>query len=413
MASMLRPGSGDAALVIGNPLTTTSRAYLEHKAVLTDGNPKWHRVRLSCLDHPNIAAGLKGEPPPISGAVTAGQVDGWVGDWCDPVASGDERPTDISWRGRFYRPGPVGEPRILGRRPSAGSDGVWSEAVLALAMGPAPAIPPDSIPVIGCDVANYGDDFTAIHTRCGPVSLWHQTGSGWDHLRVAARLRDEATRAAEWANRRPNRTTRPLRPDEIPIHLEDDATGRAVQTVLQAAGYSVRPVNASSRPIRGDLYPNARSELWFLARNKAATGQLNISGLERADRQRLEQQLLAPGWKPDEAGRRVVEPKDVTKKTLGRSPDDADAMNLAYYDGPAGGGPTVVSSPPAVSPLLGTGAGTDWASKRGLFGLGASARAGPRASGTAALSGSSASRRGVRHRPQCRVTSACRCGPGD
>src|SRR5262249_2600475 len=145
---------------------------------------------------------------------------------------------------------------------------------------------------------------------------------------------------------------------------------RAVQTILQSGGYSVRPVNAASRPIRPDLYPNVRSELWFLARNKAAQGQLNISGLDRADRQRLEQQLLAPGWRPDESGRRVVEPKDVTKKALGRSPDDADAMNLAYYDGLAGGGPTVVGVPQRASPMLGTGAGTDWASARGLYGLG-------------------------------------------
>jgi hypothetical protein len=41
---------------------------------------------------------------------------------------------------------------------------------------------------------------------------------------------------------------------------------------------------------------------------------------------------MAPTWKIDAAGRRVVEPKDETRKKIGRSPDDADAMNLAYHD---------------------------------------------------------------------------------
>jgi hypothetical protein len=40
---------------------------------------------------------------------------------------------------------------------------------------------------------------------------------------------------------------------------------------------------------------------------------------------------MAPTWKLDSAGRRVVERKDETKKAIGRSPDDADAMNLAYH----------------------------------------------------------------------------------
>ncbi len=39
---------------------------------------------------------------------------------------------------------------------------------------------------------------------------------------------------------------------------------------------------------------------------------------------------MAPTWKLDSQGRRVVEPKQDTKKRLKRSPDDMDALNLAY-----------------------------------------------------------------------------------
>jgi len=43
---------------------------------------------------------------------------------------------------------------------------------------------------------------------------------------------------------------------------------------------------------------------------------------------------MAPVWTLDGAGRRVVEAKADTKKLLNiGSPDDADACNLAYFDG--------------------------------------------------------------------------------
>jgi hypothetical protein len=44
----------------------------------------------------------------------------------------------------------------------------------------------------------------------------------------------------------------------------------------------------------------------------------------------LKRQALAPTWKVDGQGRRVVESKDETKKRIKRSPDDMDALNLAY-----------------------------------------------------------------------------------
>ena len=60
-------------------------------------------------------------------------------------------------------------------------------------------------------------------------------------------------------------------------------------------------------------------------------------------------QALAPKWKLDSAGRRVVEPKDVTKEKIGRSPDDMDAVNLAYLDDWRWEAPTVLDEPVSVS----------------------------------------------------------------
>ena len=45
-------------------------------------------------------------------------------------------------------------------------------------------------------------------------------------------------------------------------------------------------------------------------------------------------QLTAPKYKLDSRGRVKVEPKADTRERLGRSPDDADALLLAYYEPP-------------------------------------------------------------------------------
>lgn len=332
--SMHRPGSGDAWLVIGNPLTTTSVAYQEHRAVDAEGNPTWHRFRLSSLDHPNIAAGLRGEPASIPGAVTVGQVDQWVQDWCDPVAAGDAKPTDLEWRGKLYRPGPIGEARILGLRPSQSTLGIWSAALWAVATGPEPPIQPQSLPVIGCDVASYGTDYTAYHARCGPVSLHHRAVNGWDVLQICDYLKQLCEQYAEWWNAGREDNIEAITVQQIAVHIDDDATGRACQTLLTRQGYRVVALNAAGTPQRPDLYANVRSELWFMTAKKAALSLMNVSRLDRATKQRIELQLMAPMWWPDAAGRRVIESKDDLRdpKRMGRSPDDADAMNLAYYE---------------------------------------------------------------------------------
>lgn len=385
LSSMLRPGSGDAALAIGNPLTTTTRAYREHQSVDARGNPTWHRFSISSLDHPNLRAGLRGDPLPIPQAVTPGQVEQWLVDWCDPVAPGDEQAGDIRWPpegtpcleclecqhalqgagstdgtgeaesglgelpglapcshcagtglapATWFRPGPIGQPRILGQRPASGTFGVWSEALWRNCFTAEPLIPLDKLPVIGCDCATYGMDYTAFHVRCGPVSLYHQAVNGWEHDRIAHRLMELAGEYAAWHQSRLPSGHRPIDARDIEIRLDDDATGRAVATILERKGYRVRRMNASSAPQRPDLYARVRDELWFMTAKKAAIGQVYLSRLDRVTRQRLELQALAPMWWPTDKGQRQVESKDDLRKAkrMGRSPDDMDALNLAYAE---------------------------------------------------------------------------------
>ena len=91
--------------------------------------------------------------------------------WCRPV-NGLPLATDIEWppqSGLYLRPGPIAEARLLGRWPSQATNNVWSDGAWQsseLLLLPEPTNVPCEI---GCDVARFGDDFTEIHVRRGPV----------------------------------------------------------------------------------------------------------------------------------------------------------------------------------------------------------------------------------------------------
>jgi hypothetical protein len=313
-AESMFAGQGHAWLAIFNPTDTSSQAYMEELS----GN--WHVVSLSALEHPNIAAELRGEPPPYPAAARLGWLQDLLKKWCTPV-NGTPKKTDIEWppgSGAYLRPGPLAEARLLGRWPSSATNGVWSDAAWSEAeqtvLGE-----PDEMPEIGCDVARFGDDFTSIHARRGPVSLHHESANGWSTTETAGRLKMLANEIGG---------TRQIDPRKIPIKVDDDGVGGGVTD--QAGGYNFIGIRAQGRPNEREAYPNLRSELWFAVAERAAEGNLSLALLPAEIRRELRRQAMAPTWKVDAQGRRVVEPKDETKKRIKRSPDDMDALNLAY-----------------------------------------------------------------------------------
>jgi hypothetical protein len=352
--SMFKAEEGHAWLSIGNPTTSTSQAAQEERALDRDGNPAWRVIRLSALDHPNLEAERNGRPPGIPEAVTLAQVNQWVADWCEPIPAGERVITDLEWpagSGQWHRPGPIAEARILGRRPAQGTNGVWSDGLWDAAERLDLPVPIDRVPEIGCDVARYGDDWTAIHVRWGPASVHHESHNGWATDRTAGRLKELAR---EWAGRATAArapTARPVPPEEIPIKVDDDGVGGGV--IDQRGGYRFTAVSAAARANDPEAYNNRRSELWFTVAERARHGRLALARLPRDVRQRLRVQALAPEYTVDGSGRRVVEPKHDTKAKLGRSPDEMDAMNLSYFEVPASvpsvlprsGVPAVVNPP--------------------------------------------------------------------
>jgi hypothetical protein len=215
------------------------------------------------------------------------------------------------------------------RRPSAGTYGVWSDALWQSALQAGLECPAHEPPQVGFDGARYGDDFAGYHVRRGPVSLHHESHNGWDASRRFLRLKELAAWCASLVNQARPRGAAPVKATEIPLKIDDDGFGGAIGDLLAAAGYHVVRVGAACTAAESDKYPNKRSELWFGTAERARRSRLCLGNLPRQVLARLRQQAMAPVWTPDAQGRRVVERKEKTKEKLGRSPDDMDALNLA------------------------------------------------------------------------------------
>ncbi len=329
---MLTSGPLNRWLAIMNPTDTASHAYQEE---LTG---EWHVITISALEHPNVLAELRGEPRPFPKAISVPWIEAKLKKWCKPIEPSAVKPTDICWppldfckeRGiepQWYRPGPLFESRVLGRWPSQATVAVWSEALWLSALTRKLQLQLDAQhqpPEIGCDVARFGDDKTSMHVRRGGVSFHHESHSGLSTTETAGRLKQLCD---EWGQKTGIEGRR------ISVKVDDDGVGGGV--VDQRGQYDFVGIGAGTSAIDPEHYPNRRSELWFITAQRADEGRLDLSLLDDESTRDLRIQLMAPRHKPDSEGRRVVEPKLKTKERIKRSPDDADAFNLAYAPAPS------------------------------------------------------------------------------
>lgn len=337
--TMFKPDGLHAMVAIGNPTDTSSPLYVEEQASGADGSPKWHTIEMSALDHPNITAALRGEPPPIPEAVSLAQLNEWLSSWAEPVSADEKEETDIEFppgSGIWHRPGALFEGRVLGRWPSAGTYGVWSDGLWKSATKDRDRTPnPVILPQIGCDPARFGNNFTAIHVQWCGISLHHERHNGWDGPRIVGRLKQLANHYADEVTAARPPQAEPVKGQEIAVMIDSDGLG-GLGVVDWGDGYRFIGVSGMGTPMNERDFFNQRTELWFLPAMMARKGLIDISGLPVADQQRLRTQAMAPRWKPNGRGQCQVESKEQTIARLdGKgSPDDMDAFNLSHWTPP-------------------------------------------------------------------------------
>jgi len=280
-------------MAIGNPDDPNS-----HFRFLCQGRPGWEHVKISCFDSPNFTD--EEIPESLRGLLTSKQ-------WAEDRAAewGTDNPLYIA--------------KVLGEFPS---DHPWSVVrmsdVSSCRIG-TPRTAQEMLPVeLGVDVGG-GLDETVVRERRGMVA-----GREWRELSDQP---ETISRLILRALKESGATS---------VKIDSIGVGAGVvgeMKNLKAAGVHdarVYGVNVAEKAHDPSKYFNLRSQLWWECGRLAAQDRaVDFSRMENADS--TVAQLLETHYEHDLKGRVKVEPKDEIRKRIGRSPDNADALLLAYY----------------------------------------------------------------------------------
>jgi len=204
---------------------------------------------------------------------------------------------------------PIYLARVKAEFPSGGRDNLITMAMLEAAQR-RELVPSEPV-VLGVDVARYGDDQCAIYCRRGPVVRLVKRFGKSDTMETTGKV--------------------------VIAAAETKATRACVDVVGLGAGvvdrlreikptFSIVEANAGGAAVDNEVNLNARADWYMSLRERFESGDIDI---DPADDD-LAAELVEIRWKPDSRGRNTIEPKDEMKRRLGRSPDSADAVAMAF-----------------------------------------------------------------------------------
>ncbi len=299
-------------LLIGNPDDPST----EFAAACKPGSG-WNVIRISAFDTPNFT----GEEVPASvRPLLVSKV--WVGEKLK------------SWG----LESPLYQAKILGLFPEQANDALIPIASVTAATAryaelmalPKQPIPPDNEPHdLGVDVAREGDDSSVIYRRKG----WVARAEHRHHKRDLMELVGEIIRVCR--KEKPKRikiddtgmgggVTDRLRQ----IQNSQDARDNEARVALQ--GVQICPINVgagSMNAIADERFVNLRAELNWSMRVIFTEKPL---ALEPSDD--LESQIVQIKYKVPNGEIQIEKKADMKKRTKGKSPDDWDALVLAFAE---------------------------------------------------------------------------------
>ena len=276
-ATSLATGANNRIVAIGNPASPSGPFYDTFKS------PIWHKIEISCLEHPNVATG----EIVIPGAVSRDWVEERKAEWGETS--------------------PLFQAKVLGQFPVEGSDTLiplsWVErAVNAVTEG-------DARKSVGCDVARFGEDETVIFKSVG-----------------------NTYELAEHVNKQPTNETagRLIRvakdSDSEFVAVDDTGVGGGVTDMLREQGMSVVPVNFGAAAEDSERFANLKAEIFWCLREDFEKSRISIPNDTV-----LINQLASIKYAMTSKGQIKIESKDDAKKRGLRSPDRADALAICHY----------------------------------------------------------------------------------
>ncbi|MFD9763194.1 hypothetical protein ACFWXI_06575 [[Kitasatospora] papulosa] len=294
-ADALATGPDCRILAIGNPDNPASH----FRKVCTPGSG-WHQMSISAFDSPNLTG--EDVPEEMSAALVSRE---WV----------EEKATEWGVDNPIYRA------KVLGEFSTDAANQVVRQSDVANCRAATDRRPKaeELEPVeLGVDVGGGGDE-TVIRERRG-----RRAGREWsahtDRPEVIAPLIIRAIKESG---------ATAVKVDSIGIGFGVIGELRNAATRGEHSAHVVA-VNVGERASEPDKFINLRAEIWWsLGRGLSESQGWDLAMMDNADT--TVAQLLEPRWDTDPKGRIRVEPKDEIRKRLGRSPDNADALLLAYY----------------------------------------------------------------------------------
>lgn len=278
--------SNDACrlLAIGNPTDPTSEFAVECKP-----GSGTNVIRISAFDTPN----LTGEPVP------------------DEVA---HRLVGRAWveeKTRKWGPGnPLYLAKVLGEFPEVSEDGLIPVSWVRQAQER--ELPPSQPVELGVDVGGGGDR-SVIALRRGPVVRIHRRDQNPDTMQtcgnVVATIRETGAEVAKV--------------DEIGI-------GRGVVDRAKEQDHPVVGVNVGQPARDAEAFANLRAEGYWGLRERFQSGEVDLD-IEDDD---LAAQLVDLQYKRTSSGKIQIESKDEMRRRGKPSPDEADAVMLAFIRPP-------------------------------------------------------------------------------
>lgn len=270
-------------VMVGNPLTPMGAFYDAFKS------PAWHKITISCLEHPNVVEGRE----IIPGMVTR--------EWVEDKAK------------RWGKDSPLYVSRVLGEFPEGAGDALIQISWVERSKTNVLAVAEDAPVEAGLDVADGGGDESVLTVKRGGKVL---TQVWWSNMDTMGTCGKAVQLCNEWK-------VSLLKTD--PIGVGAGVTSRLKELHEEGVlGASVVGVNVAERSVNREMFDIKRDEIFYGLADRFKDGEIDLSAIP--DSEELFSQLVSiKKDKPTSKGQLKV-----AKKDHSNSPDRADSLALAF-----------------------------------------------------------------------------------
>ena len=300
-------------LLIGNPHGLAGTFYdAFHK-----NRKGYHTVHISAFDTPAFTeAGITANN--IADMEYPDPVDEETDDDEQPHPTPHKIPLGLStplWAlSTFNEYGPqssVFQTRVLGDFPSQANDTLIALRDIESAVKRPHVVQPDDKPIVGLDIARFGDDKTVIIVRHGMRVLHIEELRKSDLVNTTGRV---ITVADEFKVRH--------------VMIDEVGIGAGVlDTLKQDKKFITTGINGGSRSDDPNKYGNLRAQIFDGLRQRFADGQISIPNDPE-----LISQLASLTYRYNARGQLLLESKEIIKGHGRQSPDKADALAYAFAE---------------------------------------------------------------------------------